>query len=114
MEAKDKLIVLIEELVKKGINVSDVSIRNDELCYNIEGFAKSGYGTLFIDDGKIKLETRYNQTDAIESLEDIVNVAYDWDWNYCRKDNHLYTVYGVSQPWRKLYEEFELNVDVFR
>ena len=110
----DKLNEFIKDLIKRGIYVSGVGIRNGELSYDINGFAKSGKGTLFIEDGKIKLETRYNQVDDIDTLEDIVNVAYDWDCGYCRKDDKLYTVYGVSENWKKLYEEFNLPTDNLR
>ncbi len=106
----EKLTELVKELIKRGVIVSGVGIRNDELCYEINGFAKSGIGTLFIEDGQIKLETRYQQIDTIYSLRDIVGVAYEWDYSYCRKDS-IYTVYGVSPAWRKLYEEFGMDTD---
>lgn len=115
MEAKDTLIVLVEELTKRGITVFGVGAMNDGLCYHINGFAKSGHGFLFIDDdGKIKLETKYDWIDVIESLEDIVNVAYAWDWNYCKQNDSKLTDYSVSPAWRKIYEEFGLNIDVFK
>lgn len=100
----EKLTEIIKELIKKGIIISGVSIRNDELAYAIQGFAKSGYGTLFIEDGQMKLETRYQQIDTIYSLRDIISVAYEWDSGYCRKDDY-YSSYGVGDEWRKLYEE---------
>lgn len=108
----DKLNEFIKDLIKRGIYVSGVGIRNGELSYDINGFAKSGEGTLFIEDGKIKLETRYNQIDTIESLSDLVDVAYEWDYSYCRKDS-IYTVYGVGDEWMKLYNEFGKNTDIF-
>lgn len=114
VELKNRLNELIKDLIKRKITVSDVDIINDELCYTIKGFAKSGCGILFIDGGKVKLETRYNRIDTIESLEDIVNVAYDWDWNYCQKNNTLYNVYVVQKEWLKLYTEFGKNVEIFK
>ena len=108
----NKLNEFIKDLIKRGIYVSDVSIRNEELAYDINGFAKSGKGTLFIEDGKIKLETRYNQIDTIESLSDLVDVAYEWDRGYCSK-NSIYTVYGVGEEWMNLYNEFGKDTTIF-
>ena len=110
----EKLTELVKELIKRGIIISGVDMVNDELSYEIQGFAKSGVGKLFVENGQIKLGTRYNQVDDIDTLEDIVNVAYDWDCGYCRKDDKLYTVYGVSENWKKLYEEFNLPTDNLR
>ena len=109
----NKLSEFVKDLIKRGIYVSNVSIRNEELAYDINGFAKSGTGTLFIEDDKIKLETRYNQIDTIESLSDLVDVAYDWDQVYCSK-NSYYTVYGVGKEWMNLYKEFGKDTTIFR
>ena len=109
----NKLSEFVKDLIKRGIYVSNVSIRNEELAYDIDGFAKSGTGTLFIEDGKIKLETRYKRIDTIESLSDLVDVAYDWDQVYCSK-NSYYTVYGVGEGWMNLYKEFGKDTTIFR
>lgn len=103
---------LVIELLKKGIDFDGVELVNDAIAYNITGFAKSGYGTLYQEDGTIKLKTRYNQINDIKSLRDIVEVAYGWDRDYCGKDS-IYTVYGVSNAWMKLYEEFEFDTSIF-
>ena len=71
----NKLSEFVKDLIKRGILVSGVSIRNEELAYDINGFAKSGTGTLFIEDGKIKLETRDKRIDTIEYLSVFVDVA---------------------------------------
>ena len=109
----DKLSEFVKDLIKRGIYVSNVSIRNEELAYDIDGFAKSGTGTLFIEDDKIKLETRYNRIDIIESLSDLVDVAYEWDKVYCRK-NSFYTVYRVGEEWMNLYKDFGKDTTIFR
>ena len=109
----NKLSEFIKDLIKRGILVSGVSIRNEELAYDINGFAKSGTGTLFIEDGKIKLETRYKRIDIIESLSDLVDVAFEWDYGYCNK-NSIYTVYSVSEEWMNLYKEFGKDTTIFR
>ena len=109
----DKLTEFVKDLLKRGMYISGVGLRNGELTYDLEGFAKSGHGTLFVEDDVIKLETRYNQIDEIHSLSDLVSVAYDWDCGYCSKDS-IYTVYGVRNEWRKLYEEFGYNTDNLR
>ena len=108
----NKLNEFVKDLIKRGILISGVSIRNEELAYDINGFAKSGIGTLFIEDDKIKLETRYNQIDIIESLSDLVDVAYEWDKVYCSK-NSYYTVYGVGEGWINLYKEFGKDTTIF-
>ena len=109
----NKLSEFVKDLIKRGILVSGVSIRNDELAYSINGFAKSGTGILFIEDGKIKLETRYKRIDIIESLSDIVDVAYEWDYGYCHKGN-IYGVYSVGKEWMNLYKEFGKDTTIFR
>ena len=109
----NKLSEFVKDLIKRGILVSGVSIRNDELAYDINGFAKSGIGTLFVEDGKIKLETRYKRIDIIESLSDIVDVAYEWDYGYCNK-NSIYTVYSVGEEWMNLYKDFGKDTTIFR
>ena len=109
----NKLNEFVKDLIKRGILVSGVSIRNEELAYDINGFAKSGTGTLFIEDGKIKLETRYKRIDIIESLSDLVDVAFEWDYGYCNK-NSIYTVYSVSEEWMNLYKEFGKDTTIFR
>ena len=78
------------------------------------GLVNQGYiGTLFIEDGKIKLETRYKRIDIIESLSDIVDVAYEWDYGYCNK-NSIYTVYSVGEEWMNLYKDFGKDTTIFR
>ena len=109
----NKLSEFVKDLIKRGIYVSNVSIRNEELAYDIDGFAKSGIGTLFIEDDKIKLETRYNRIDIIESLSDLVDVAYEWDYGYCHKGN-IYGVYSVREEWMNLYKEFGKDTTIFR
>ena len=109
----NKLSEFIKDLIKRGILISGVSIRNEELAYDINGFAKSGTGTLFIEDGKIKLETRYKRIDTIESLSDLVDVAYEWDKVYCRKGN-IYGAYSVGEEWMNLYKEFGKDTTIFR
>lgn len=109
----NNLSEFVKDLIKKGIYVSNVSIRNDELAYDINGFAKSSIGTLFVEDGKIKLETRYKRIDTIESLSDIVDVAYEWDYGYCNK-NSIYTVYSVGEEWMNLYKDFGKDTTIFR
>ena len=109
----NKLSEFIKDLIKRGILVSGVSIRNEELAYDINGFAKSGTGTLFIEDGKIKLETRYKRIDTIESISELVDVEYEWDYIFCNK-NSIYTVYSVSEEWMNLYKEFGKDTTIFR
>lgn len=101
----EKLTNLVKELLEKGVWIEGVSLKGDSLGYTINGFAKSGNGTLYIEDGVIKLQTRYDTIDTIEDLRDIASVAYRWDSGYCKK-NGIYTVYGVSGPWRKIYETY--------
>lgn len=108
---------LIKELLKKGLYGAefDYDVTTDSICYKILGFAKSGEGTLKTDsDGKIHLLTRYNQDDIIESIKDFLDIAYDWDKHYCSKDDKLYGVYGVSDNWKKLYEEYGYDISIFR
>ena len=64
-------------------------------------------------DDKFEDKTRYNQIDTIESLSDIVDVAYEWDKVYCRKGN-IYGAYSVGEEWMNLYKEFGKDTTIFR
>lgn len=103
-----KIEEIIKELIQNGINVSGVSIRNNELAYTIDGFAKSGSGTLFLENGKMILETRYNQLDEVFSTEDVSNIAYHWDKDYSFSSNYPKTNFVTEKnPWYKLYEKYD-------
>ncbi len=62
-----------------------------------------------IPKGNIHLITRYNRDDIITSIEDFLDVAYDWDYHYCRKDS-IYGVCGVSAEWKALYLKYGYDV----
>ena len=106
----DKLTELVTELAKKGVYIEGVSLIGDGLGYEIMGFAKSGHGILYCENGKIFLKTRYDQIDEIHTLKDIVEVAYGWDCLYCQK-GAVYTVYCVPKDWEELYNEFGFSTE---
>ena len=95
----DKLIGIIKDLLHEGIPINGVDLLGDGLCFYIDGFAKSGHGTLYERDGVIELKTRYSQIDVVESIEDVIRVAYDWDYNY--RDE-----YKASSAWQNLYNKY--------
>lgn len=99
----NKLEELVKEVLENGLYICGVGLKGDSFGYDISGFAKSGYGTLYQEDGVIKLQTRYNQVDVIEDFDDIVSVAYGWDRGYCSKGSLYGNSYGVSVPWAKVY-----------
>lgn len=103
----NKLYNIVRELLNSGVLCADVDIKNDELCYSLNGFAKSGKGFLYIDDGNIYLETRYNQIDLIESVEDVVRVAYNWDKDYSYSANYPTTNFLTeTNNWYVLYKRY--------
>lgn len=110
MDQKEiELVELAKELMKRGVSISGCGLNHWGMVFCIDGFAKARYGRLFIVDSKIKLRTRYDQVDAINSLEDIVKVAYDWDHTYCREDDE-YRSYIIPKPWVALYMEFGMDL----
>ena len=49
---------------------------------------------------------RQNETSIEAQLEEC--------YNYCKQNDSKLTDYSVSPAWRKIYEEFGLNIDVFK
>lgn len=95
----------LEELIKKtlsnGIPVVGVEYdkENDSLVYEIDGFSKSGTAKVLNKGGKIICETRYNQVDEIEDFDVLVDVAYEWNKNYCDREP-----FGWDSRWLRLFE----------
>lgn len=77
-----KNIILNETLLtflEKGF---EATLSKD--CIKIEGFYKSGIVTLEPqEDGTFIAHSRYNQTNKIESFDDLVRLNYEW-WQYSK------------------------------
>ena len=70
---------LIIECIKNRIRPCcvDYDPETNSLCYELDGFSKSGTATLEnTATGRIVLKARYNQVTPIETFEDIARVAY--------------------------------------
>ena len=70
---------LIIECIKHGMRPCcvDYDPETNSLCYELNGFSKSGTATLEkTATGGIVLKARYNQVTSIETFEDIARVAY--------------------------------------
>ena len=78
------------------------------ITYKIGGFSKSGDGTLYELDGQVYLDTRYDQTDTINSYDDIVWVA--WRWN----DNYTERGYGYAEEWADDFKRLGLLKEVIK
>ena len=92
---------LVKQCLENGITISGVELCNNELAYYIDGVSKSGCAFLYEEDGKVYLKTRYEQIDEIETFEDIANVAYQWNTNYCNVEP-----FCVDSSWFKVFKRF--------
>lgn len=67
------------QLISSGISFTVFQDRSNlRTVYRIEGFYKSGFCDLQEIDGKLFAYTRYDQSDVIESMEDLIRLNYDW------------------------------------
>jgi hypothetical protein len=100
---------LIKEVLINRICVSGVHYdpENDTLVYRVEGFSKSGYAELSEVNGKILCKTRYNQVDEINSFDDLVNVAYQWNSYYCDREP-----FGWDTDWSPIFVKYGLLREV--
>lgn len=48
----------------------------------LDGFSKSGTAQLSLKSGQLHLDTRYNTQDIVQSVDDIVDVAFRWWESY--------------------------------
>lgn len=96
---------LIKEVLKNGISIWSVTYNKekDALVYSVNGFSKSGTADLYEEDGKIICKTRYNQIDEIQTFEDLVNVAYEWNSAYCNREP-----FGWDADWSPVFEKYGL------
>lgn len=78
-----KIEQLIKEILSKGISVVGITLYDDEFCYEIDGFYKSGSVKLYVLDGDIKAMARYNEVTDITCFEDLVTLNYQW-WDYSK------------------------------
>lgn len=79
---KKELIKIIEECAKRNIPVSISKNDKGKICYEISGFSKSGYASLYIEKNKIICETRYDTTEEIDCFHDLSLIAFEWYMNY--------------------------------
>ena len=96
---------LVTEVLRNKIPVVGVGLdENENFCYDVDGFSKSGTATLTENDGKIYCYTRYDQVDEIRCFEDLARVAFDW--NYAYLDCHPFTKYDSN--WLPVFERLHL------
>ena len=79
---KKLLHSIIEECAQRNIPVSVSKHSSGKICYEVSGFSKSGYATLYIEKGKIICETRYDTLEQIDSFNDLALIAFEWYVNY--------------------------------
>ena len=93
---------LIKETLRNGIPVVGVQYDRecDSLVYEIGGFSKSGTAEVYSQDGKIFCKTRYDRYDEIEDFNDLEDVAYDWNKNYCDREP-----FGWDSDWLPLFQK---------
>jgi hypothetical protein len=79
---KEILISIIEECAENNIPVSVFKDKSKGTYYEVSGFSKSGIATLYISNGKIICETRYETLDEIENFHELSLIAFEWYMNY--------------------------------
>ena len=86
-EAILKLWQLAEECIKNGVAIDhDSPYEKVFPSFGLGGFSKSGTASLTIHNFhgyyEVVLKTRYDQTDIVESFDDICRIAFSWFFNY--------------------------------
>ena len=98
----EKFESLIKEIIEKGIPCVGFGNEGDSLSFEIGGFSKSGTAVLYEIAGNIYCRTRYNTIDEIETFEDVVDVAWEWNDNYITREP--FTAYDRNWlPYFKAY-----------
>jgi hypothetical protein len=93
---------IIIECLKRDIPVSlDYDIENNQMCYIVSGFAKSGQVKLEDSEGTVKVTARYNQTTTIENFEDLAYIAKSW------YDSYKQNGYSIDIYWLNVFLEYE-------
>jgi hypothetical protein len=96
------LFDLALECAKKGIG-SELGYDqvNQRVFFRIHIGSKTGTGDLYLNDGEIVLETRYQKINVVNDFDDIVNVAFDWFEKYCEREPFT----SPDGLWVKFFEE---------
>jgi len=82
-----KLLDIIIECSKKGIpSHTGWDEENKSLCFDVDGFSKSGTATLFVKDKEVYSKTRYGQEDKIDNFDDLASIAWDWYIQYSDRE----------------------------
>jgi len=85
---KEVLNSIIQECAENNVPISIFKDKSKGTYYEVSGFSKSGIATLYISDGKIICETRYDTIDEIENFHELSLIAFEWYMNY--KDRTLF------------------------
>jgi hypothetical protein len=70
---------------------------HDHWAFVIEGFCKSGTGSVIHDAEGWKLLTRYGNVDKFETLEDLADLQLGW------LSQSFYKGYGLHDGWRAIH-----------
>lgn len=93
---------LIVECTKRGFPLTlGFNTEKDRIEYEIHIGSKTGIGTLYEDDTRIFLATRYDTINEIFSFDSIADVAYRWFDDY--KDREPFT--NPDPKWLEYFKE---------
>lgn len=73
-----RLEELIKEILRNNIFITGITLIDDILQYEVNGFYKSGSVSLYETEEGIFVKARYEEVDKIESFEDLVYINYRW------------------------------------
>lgn len=101
----EKLLLLVETLVRNGIDVELTLYHGNIAARPKNGFYKSdGCAFLYCDkNDEMFLDTRYGEHTEVSSLGDVVSESYHW-WD--RSKERFDGWKRPAKEWMSLYKEF--------
>jgi hypothetical protein len=103
-------------ILNKKIPIEKVSLIEENLVgYQIPGFSKSGYVTLFSSNGEIYAKARYDETSKISCFNDLIVLAWDWYIRYkdqppFEKPDPIWVPFFIEKGWLKKIEKIDYEI----
>lgn len=102
---KELLETIIKNCLAEGIKIENELMENGSIGYRIDGFSKSGYALLYVEENAIVCKTRYDRIDHVLTLRDLAYVAWSWYDNY--KDREPFE--SPDPRWKNVFDKFNIG-----